>query len=221
MSCAIQLNLVYLCNLGLFASSCVLWPSLTAMNMLWLWLHTKGKHHVCLSQVTDPWSGNAYVNENAKTVQSRHVRDNAIWLFIKYSSYPEGSSTCSMYQRSSGTYTYVCGVWQALFLDSLQGHSEMQYIFALWDAGTVMDSSVTIKAKGVIPYTCTRLLRLPTTAVHLGTAALLRTCVIEMHVFLSSLFVCLYVYISIHCNISFLLYTIVHSQHYEFKILGR
>ena len=27
----------------------------------------------------------------------------------------------------------------------------MQYIFALWDAGTVMDSSVTIKAKGLIP----------------------------------------------------------------------
>ena len=47
------------------------------------------------------------------------------------------------------------------------------------------------------------------------------TCVIEMHVFLSSLFVCLYVYISIQCNISFLLYTIVHSQHYEFNILRK
>lgn len=46
------------------------------------------------------------------------------------------------------------------------------------------------------------------------------TCVIKMHVFLSSLFVCLYVYVSIHCSISCLLYTIVHSQHYEFKMFS-
>ena len=110
MTCTVQSNLVYLCNLSLFSCSCVLWPFLTAENALWQWLRTKRKHHVCLSLVTDHWSGNACVNENAKAVQNCHVRDSTIWLSMKYSSLLPLKVQDGTYQRSSGTYTYVCVV---------------------------------------------------------------------------------------------------------------
>ena len=120
---------------------------------------------------------------------------------------PEGSSTGCIREAVVPTPS-VCSVWQALFLDSLQGHSEVQYISALWDAGTMMDSSVTIKSKGVITIPAqdsSGCRSLPCIWVYLHCYLWLNACV------LSSLFVCLYVYISIHCNISFLFSIYVQS----------
>ena len=52
ISCAIQLNLVYLCNLSLFACSCVLWPSLTAPNENALCSDYLQRESVCLKSLT-------------------------------------------------------------------------------------------------------------------------------------------------------------------------
>ena len=110
MSCAIQLNLVYLCNLSLFACSCVLWPSLTAQNENALgsdYLQRESIMCVCfkspvLRKCVCKWEckGTSKVS-----CQRQH---NLIVHYQSYSrtvSIPEGSSTYSMYQGSSGAYT--------------------------------------------------------------------------------------------------------------------